>query len=240
MNKKNYIYSIVILAFVIAAPVLSAQSKQKSPSNSVSGKAILPTAFKHIDIGNPAIAGTVKILTDGLDIMAGGADIWGPKDEFSFAYIECSGDFDLAARIESLTAANLYTKAGLMAREDMTPGSRHIFFQVFPNNNPRNNNNGGFEFQYRRVKDSLMKAVYPKSSAGTPEFPVAYPDTWIRLQRTGNNFTGFYSTDGKRWKAYTTYTLVLPLKIYLGLAVTSHETAKPASAKFRNIEEYKQ
>jgi regulation of enolase protein 1 (concanavalin A-like superfamily) len=239
MNKKIYIYSIVTLAFVIAAPVLSAQSKQKSLTNSASIKAISPDTFKHRDIGNPAITGTVNILTDGVDITAGGADIWGSKDEFNFVYIERSGDFDLAARIESLTAANLYTKAGLMAREEMTPGSRHIFFQVFPNNNPRNNNNGGFEFQYRQVKDSLMKAVYPKSSAGTPEFPVAYPDTWIRLQRIGNKFTGFYSTDGKSWKAYTTYTLVLPLKIYLGLAVTSHEPAKPASAKFRNIEEFK-
>ena len=105
MNVKSYIYSIVILAFVIAAPVLSAQSKQKSPS--ASGKAIPPTAFKHCDIGNPAIAGTVKILTDGIDITAGGADIWGPKDEFDFVYIERIGDFDLAARIESLTAANL-------------------------------------------------------------------------------------------------------------------------------------
>lgn len=229
MNKKNYICSIVLLTFVIAAPALNAQIK-----------ALAPAAFKHRDIGNPAITGTVNILTAGIDITAGGADIWGSKDEFSFAYIERSGDFDLAARIESLTAANLYTKAGLMAREDMTPGSRHIFFQVFPNNNPRNNNNGGFEFQYRQVKNSSMKAIYPKSSAGTPEFPVLYPNTWIRLKRTGNNFTGYYSTDGKNWKVYTTYTLGLPSKLYLGLAVTSHETAQSASAKFRNIEELKQ
>jgi hypothetical protein len=239
MTKKSYIYSIGILAFVIATPFLSAQTKQKPNSISTKSTPITLTAFKHRDIGNPAISGTVKILADGVDITAGGADIWGTKDEFNFVYMERSGDFDLASRIENLTAANLYTKAGLMAREDMTPGSRHIFFQVFPNNNPRNNNNGGFEFQYRQVKDSLMKAIYPKSSAGTPEFPVVYPDTWIRLQRIGNNFTGFYSTDGKSWKAYTTYTLVLASKIYLGLAVTSHETARPASAEFRNIEEFK-
>ncbi len=240
MTKKTFICSIVILAFIFASHSLSAQNNQKSLSNSLKSVAITLAAFKHRDIGNPSLSGTVRILADGVEITAGGADIWGTKDEFNFVYIERSGDFDLAARIESLTAANLYTKAGLMAREDMTPGSRHIFFQVFPNNNPRNNNNGGFEFQYRQVKDSLMKAIYPKSSAGKPEFPVVYPNTWIRLQRTGNNFTGYYSTDGKNWKAYTTYTLGLPTKIYLGLAVTSHETAKSASTKFRNIEELKQ
>ena len=125
-----------------------------------------------------------------------------------------------------------------MARENLTPGSRHIYFQVFPDNNPRNNNNGGYEFQYRQVKDSLMKAIYPKSSVGAPEFPIAFPNTWIRLQRIKNEFTGYYSNDGKTWKAYTTYTLELPSKIYLGLAVTSHNPGKTASATFRDIEEF--
>jgi hypothetical protein len=108
---------------------------------------------------------------------------------------------------------------------------------VFSDNNIRNKNNGGYEFQYRQEKDSLMKAIYPKSYEGTPEFPVEYPNTWIRLQRVKNEFTGYYSADGKTWKVYTTYTLELPPKIYLGLAVTSHNPNHTASAKFRNIAE---
>jgi regulation of enolase protein 1 (concanavalin A-like superfamily) len=84
-----------------------------------------------------------------------------------------------------------------------------------------------------------MKAIYPKNSKDTPEFPVTYPNTWLRLQRTGNNFTGYYSTDGRTWKEYTTYTLELPPKVYLGLAVTAHNTTHAASAKFRNISELK-
>lgn len=195
--------------------------------------------FKHTDIGNPAITGTVKVSENGFDITAGGVDIWGVKDEFNFVYVERNGDFDLVTRIESLSAPHLYTKAGLMAREDLTAGSRHIYFQVFPNNNPRNKNNGGFEFQYRLVKEGEMKAIYPKSSVGEPEFPVAWPNTWIRLQRIKNEFTGFYSVDGKTWKVYTTFALELPEKIYLGLAVTSHKATDIAIAKFRNTGEVK-
>jgi hypothetical protein len=239
MIKKTIIYSILILMTVITGPVVSAQNNQKSASPLLKNKAIPLASFKHGDIGNPSIAGTVKVTSDGFDIIAGGADIWGVKDEFNFVYIERSGDFDIASRIESLTAANLYTKAGLMAREDLTPGCRHIYFQVFSDNNTRNKNNGGYEFQYRQTKDSLMKAIYPKSYEGTPEFPVAFPNTWIRLQRVRNEFTGYYSTDGKTWKVYTTYTLELPSKIYLGLAVTAHNTSHNASAKFRNIAELK-
>jgi hypothetical protein len=191
--------------------------------------------FKIADIGDPALTGTVKPDGNGFDITAGGADIWGVKDEFTFVYLEHTGDFDIATRIEGLTAANLYTKAGLMAREELTPGSRHIFFQVFPDNRSRNHNNGGYEFQYRQQKDGEMKAIYPESYEGTPVFPVSYPNTWIRLQRTGNTFTGYYSTDGKTWKVYTAYKLDLPSRVWLGLAVTSHNTTETASAEFRDI-----
>jgi regulation of enolase protein 1 (concanavalin A-like superfamily) len=64
---------------------------------------------------------------------------------------------------------------------------------------------------------------------------VNYPNTWIRLKRSGNDFTGYCSTDGKTWKAYTTFTLALSKKLYLGLAVTSHNTKEAAKAVFKDI-----
>lgn len=239
MFKKCIYYSILTLMIVSVAPFVNAQNNQKSTLNSTKTKPVPVESFKHSDIGNPAIAGTVKVSDDGFDITAGGADIWGVKDEFNFVFVERTGDFDVISRIESLSAPHLYTKAGLMAREDLTANCRHIYFQVFPNNNPRNKNNGGYEFQYRQEKGGEMKAIYPKSSDGIPEFPVTYPNTWIRLQRIKNNFSGYYSMDGKNWKIFTTYSIELPEKIYLGLAVTSHNTNDIALAMFRNIVELK-
>jgi hypothetical protein len=237
MYKKSIIYSISAFLIISTGPVVTAQDNQKSVLKSEKIKPVPVESFKHTDIGNPAIAGIVKVQEDGFDITAGGVDIWGIKDEFNFTYVERTGDFDLVSRIESLSAPHLYTKAGLMAREDLTANCRHIYFQVFPNNNPRNKNNGGYEFQYRNENGGNMKAIYPESSEGTPEFPVAYPNTWIRLMRVKNDFTGYYSTDGKTWKVYTTFALELPAKIYLGLAVTSHNANEIVSAKFRNVGE---
>jgi hypothetical protein len=237
MIKKNIFHLFLVILLVLTGPGLFAQTNQKTTPNQQKTKPVPLAGFKHADIGNPSINGIVKQDENGFEITAGGADIWGVKDEFTFVYIERTGDFDFVSRIASLTAANLYTKAGIMVRENLTPGSRHIYFQVFPDNNPRNKNNGGCEFQYRQVKDSLMKAIYPKISAGAPEFPVAFPNTWIRLQRVKNEFTGYYCVDGKTWKVYATYTLELPSKIYLGLAVTSHNPDKTAFAKFRDIGE---
>lgn len=221
MDKSLWTIALLLL---ITTGMLTAKEKPVSPKK-----------FNQSDIGNPAVAGSSEIVDNGLRIIAGGADVWGVKDQFHFSWFEQKGNFDLVARIESLTAPHLYTKAGLMAREELKDNSRHIFFQVFPDNKPRNKNNGGFEFQYRMAKAGEMKAVYPASSVGTPEFPVDYPNTWIRLKRSGNEFTGYSSNDGKSWKVYTTFTLALSEKVYLGLAVTSHNVKEAANAVFKDI-----
>jgi hypothetical protein len=232
MIKKSFTQTLVIILIALTSQSIFAQNNKSDPA--MKNQPVPLTSFKNVDVGSPTLAGTIKVLKNGIDITAGGADIWGTKDEFTFAYIMRKGDFDIVSRIESLTAANLYTKAGIMAREALTADCRHIYFQVFSDNNPRNNNNGGYEFQYRLAKGGEMKAIYPEVKNA---FPVSYPNTWIRLQRKNNEFTGYYSTDGKAWKLYTSFSLELPSEIYLGLAVTSHNTGHAASAHFRDISE---
>lgn len=235
MLRKN-VFTATISLLILLTGTLSAQNNNQIPLQKTGKIKLLKTEdFKHSDIGNPAIAGTVTVSNVGFDITAGGADVWGVKDEFNFVYIEKTGDFDFVARVESLTPIHQYTKAGLMAREDLTPGSRHIYFQIFPNNIPRNKNNGGFEYQYRQVTDGEMKAIYPIRFEGTPDFPVTFPNTWIRLKRIGNKFIGYTGTDGKSWKEYAAFTIDLPEKVYLGAAVTSHKITESTTAKFRNI-----
>jgi hypothetical protein len=236
MIKKIITCSIVIFT-ILAGQILSGQVNNKPGSIPLKNKPLALNSFKNRNIGNPSLQGSVKVQPNGIDIMAAGVDIWGTRDEFNFAYTERTGDFDIITRIESLQAANLYTKAGIMAREDLSESCRHIYFQVFSDNNLRNKNNGGCEFQYRPERDSSMKAIYPKSSKGIPEFPVTFPNTWIRLQRIANDFTAYYSTDGMTWKPYTTFRLDLPAHLYLGFAVTSHNPVHGVSAKFRNIAE---
>jgi hypothetical protein len=234
MKRKIFWITLTLLLNLVFCLNLNSQTvlitKKSNP--------VIQESFKHIDIGNPTIPGRLEKAEDGFDISASGADIWGSKDEFSLVYYERKGNFDFATRIESLTDSHQYTKAGIMVREDLNAGSKNVFFLMFPDNQARNKNNGGYEFQYRKEVNGQMEAIYPEKSKGDPEFPVSYPNAWIRLQRSGNEFTSYYSTDGTFWKVYTKFTLSFPEKVYLGLAVTSHNPKKQTTAKYRNIREY--
>jgi hypothetical protein len=175
-------------------------------------------------------------IGSGVDIIAGGRDIWEKNDEGHFASVEHMGDFELTCRLESLTSADRYTKAGIMAREDAGANSRFVFFQVFPNNAARNKNNGGYEFQYRDVTGTDCHAVYPPDAPGEEaKFPVAFPDVWLRLAREGNAFTASASSDGVNWKEYTRYSLVLASSLQVGFAVTSHNEDATVTARFRDV-----
>ncbi|MDX1951995.1 MAG: PA14 domain-containing protein [Verrucomicrobiota bacterium] len=180
------------------------------------------------DIGGPA-AGSTTTLSDGYELRAGGADIWGNSDQFRYAYEQRSGDFDVRVRVESLTQTDLYTKAGLMVRDTLAANARHIFALVFPSNAARNNNDGGYEFQSRDTVGGNATAIYPPA----PQPRVGFPNTWLRLKREGNIWTAYSSSDGEVWQLYATKTLALPSTIYFGLAVTAHTgSGALATARF--------
>src|ERR1051325_1134799 len=77
-------------------------------------------------------------ITNGVNsytVIGGGNDVWDQVDEFTYLWREISGDFDVEVRVESLEAMATWTKAGIMARESLTPTSRMIWERVTPRPN---------------------------------------------------------------------------------------------------------
>ena len=184
--------------------------------------------FTGQDIGGPALAGSTTPFAGGYQIVAGGVDIWNQSDQFHFAHQQRTGDFDVRVRIESLTQADLYTKAGLMVRESLAANSREVMAFVFPSNAQRNNNVGGYEFQYRATTGGGSTAIYPP----IPQPTVSFPNTWLRLTRQGDTFAAYSSSDGVNWRNYANYSLDLPETVYFGLAVTAHTGGSITTARF--------
>ena len=104
-----------------------------------------------------------------------------------------------------------------MARETLTASGRFAAALATPAMN-------GTFFEWRDPAGSAA------STAGS--FPANYPNTWLRLNRVGNTFTGYASYDGQTWTQLGSDTISMPNQIYLGFAVSSHNTNQPTTAQF--------
>jgi len=187
-------------------------------SNSVVVISVKPSTSQ--DIGNPAIAATAVLRAGGIDISASGKEIGGLSDQFNLNYQMCAGDFDVCVRVAGLSSADLWAKAGLMARETLDPWSRFAAALATPSMN-------GGTFEYRDPTNT--------AAISTGSFVVNYPDTWLRLQRLGDYLMGYASYDGHTWAPLGgAYFTNLPSALFVGLAADSHDTTQRAVAQFRD------
>ena len=180
-------------------------------------------AIASADIGGPAVAGSSTTVAGGFNLTGAGTDIGGTADQFQFTYQPVSGDFDMKVRVASLTLTDPWAKAGLMARENATAGSRYAGTFATPSVS------GAF-FQYR--------AVTSGATTNTGAFPATYPNMWLRLKRVGSTFTSYASVSGDSWQLLGTLTMSpgASSQMLVGMAVTSRATNQLASAQFRSFE----
>ena len=171
------------------------------------------------DVGSPALPSQSALAGSGLDVTAGGTDIGGTSDQFHFDYQWMPGDFDVQVRVAALGFTDLWSKAGLMARETLRPNSRFAAVLASPMA-------GGAFFEARTAFRNATAAM-------SGNFPVNYPNTWLRLQRATNVFTALASWDGQNWVRLGSATLDFT-NCFLGFALSSHSAERPVTVQFRD------
>jgi hypothetical protein len=151
---------------------------------------------------------------DGMMISSAGADIWSTADQFRFVWKRLTGDGWIIARVESVERTSDWTKAGVMVRDSLDPGSRFGAVYITPDY--------GCRFQLRSMTSTDATS---DSSVATPEQIAIKAPYWIKLERTGNDLKGYYSANGAAWTpmVWNPQTVTMAgSAIYIGLAVTSH------------------
>lgn len=172
-------------------------------------------------IGSATASSSVTAVPGGFDVQGAGRDIGANSDDFAFVSQFRTGDFDLQVRVDALGLSDGYSEAGLMARQgENTNGP---FAAVLASGGL-----GGVKFQSR--------AAAGQNAVSAGSLPVNYPHTWLRLQRTGNTFTGFGGFDGQTWMPLGSATINMPAQIYVGFAVSSHNSASTVNARFRDTQ----
>lgn len=174
-----------------------------------------------LDIGRVAARGSTSVTNGVYTVRASGADIWGARDEFRFVYASLSGDGEVVARVDNLSAPNSWTKAGVMIRQSLNANSRFAYALVSGSN--------GAAFHYRRSTGGSA------ASSGQADRAIRAP-YWVRLRRAGNTFTAYASTDGRSWRQLGgSINVSMGTNVYAGLALTSHRDGTLATAAFSNV-----
>jgi regulation of enolase protein 1 (concanavalin A-like superfamily) len=178
-----------------------------------SGGGGLPAPWANRDIGATTIAGSAQDTDGTFSVTASGADIWGTADAFHFVYQPFTGDGSIDARIVSVQKADNWSKAGVMIRETLDPGSVQAFMLVSAAR--------GVAMQWRPTENgSSFNAA--GSTATAPR--------WVRLTRSGTTISGFESVDGVTWIPVSTQTIPMAATVYVGLAAVSHSSTASTTA----------
>lgn len=177
-----------------------------------------PSGWQNRAIGALAVApwGASDDLGGGYVLRASAASAGATGDNLTFASQALTGDATLTAQV--LTQSSDTGDSGIMFRDSTDPAAafasvttdlkNHIFFN------------------------------YRTATGGASSYALVYASApvWLRLARSGNAFSGFYSTDGTTWTQIgSTRTLAIGATALVGLTQTGTSTASLATATFANF-----
>jgi len=175
------------------------------------------------DVGTVPATGSWSQASGVFTVRGSGADVWGTADAFRFVYVSLAGNVTITARVTSIQNVNSWSKAGVMMRSGLTAGAANMYMLTSPTAT------NGHRIQNR---DTASGTTVSTQATGNGTAPV-----WVRLVRSGNNFSAFYSSNGTTFTAVgPTRAITMASAIQIGLAVTSHSTTTTlAAGVFDNV-----
>ena len=178
-------------------------------------------------------AGTAKWITLAGTTMAmvdRGDDCWGSADTCTYADMKGTGDGTWSVQVTALGNTNAWEKGGIMARSALDPTSADVFLAVTDGN--------GVVLQYREATGDNEGSVNGDNDSVLTTANGGVAPIYLKLQKQGDNWTGWTATDGKTWQnqvAATQNPVVLGANYLVGLAATAHDNTQHGNVTFANI-----
>lgn len=205
------------VAGLVATVALLLSGCGQTPTGLTTGPSPSAGDWKQNDVGQVGTQGYMQLESGGQIVVYGaGTDIWGTTDSFHFSYQTVASDATITTEVKSVKKVMDWTKVGVMFRQSLAPDSPYVFVLLSPDS--------GTDMQAR-------------SSSGGTTFepghdPGPRPPYWLRLERTGDTFTGFQSADGSTWTELGSVTVPMSGDVLVGMAVTSRSDKQLANAVF--------
>jgi hypothetical protein len=177
---------------------------------------VVSSPWASADIGSPALAGTAYDSSGVFNVSGAGSGIAGTSDQFHYVYRALGGNGSIVAEVAS--NSNASAGAGVMIRSSLAANAQLVLMGITPSS--------GAEFASRTTTGGNLTAG---STSGITD------PYWVKLVRSGNTITGYYSANGTTWTADSSATVYMTGSIYIGLYDTSNSTAAASTAVLQNL-----
>ena len=192
-------------------------SHSTSVSLTVAALSGLPSPWIDTDVGAPSPAGSAMFSAGVFSVTGSGADIFGTSDQFNYVFQPTAGNGTIIARVTSQSnTGSSNSKAGIIWKASTAAGSPYILLETGPT--------GVVKAQYN-FNGSVSGATY------------TFPNLWMKLVRSGNNFSAYLSPDGVTWTAVLVNKNLptITTSATVGIYECSHKPGVLGTATFDNV-----
>lgn len=184
----------------------------------------VPSPWQEIEIGNTRKAGAAGHRNGVFGLESSHYDIYNTEDGLTFIYQPITGNGEIVAKVASMNFPHEWSKAGIMMRESLSPGSKHFMLARTPGNNlaPQYRPSTGGE-SFHNPQGTDIKEIY-------------YKYQYLKIVRSGSTFTSYCSQDGvSNWVQLATYNISMSSTIYVGLCASAGTDVLATKVTFSNV-----
>ncbi len=191
-------------------------------ANLIVNSTALPSPWIDADVGSQTNLGSASYFNGVFTGVGGGSDVWNTSDQFNYIFQPQTNDFAITARVISQSDTAVWAKAGVMIRETTNSNSKYIFAMMTPTSSH------GASLQYRNATGGSAADAADVSGPTVPY--------WVRLVRSGNNFSGYTSSDGSTWTQMgSTISITMSNNVMVGLGVCAGSSSALSTVTFDNV-----
>jgi TolB protein len=173
------------------------------------------------DVGNPAIKGATAYDagTKQYRITGAGANVWAKDDQFQYVWKEMTGNFAVSATLQFVGQGADHRKGGIMVRQSLDNDATYADVVVHGVGMP------SLQWRPRKGEDT-----------NTFDLPQQTPGTFrIKLVRNGVKMFMYVGRPGAEPKEIVHTEVTFTGPVLVGLAVCSHDAAKPETVVFSDV-----
>ena len=196
-----------------------------------------PDRWSQRSIGTGELSGSTGFDGKQFTIEGAGMGLDSLADQFHYTYQSIKGNGSIVLRFVPQPSSQ-FSSFGITMRDGLSENSAHISIIIYPGKTSQiEAPNWHLQFITRETPGSAAAIKNKGSFLADPvvthgRFTGYY---WLKLERIGDAFTAFGSTDGQTWTEAGSATIPFKRIIYAGIAVSSGIKSKTTRLMFDNV-----